>query len=104
LHVDAINAHGLLLDTQSFRGHLPAKAATDAASVTSPDLVLFCVKSADIEEAGRSLAACLRPETSVLSLQQVARMSACDMRDEHENKTRMSLSLIRATLAPRRCI
>jgi len=68
-HVDAINAHGLLLDTQFFRGYLPAKAATDAAALASPDLVLFCVKSADTEEAGRSLAGCLRPETSVLSLQ-----------------------------------
>ena len=68
-HVDAINAHGLPLDTQFFRGYLPAKAATDAASLASPDLVLFCVKSADTEEAGRSLAGCLRPETSVLSLQ-----------------------------------
>jgi 2-dehydropantoate 2-reductase len=69
VHVDAINAQGLLLDTQSFRGYLPAKAATDAASLASPDLVLFCVKSADTEEAGRSLVGCLRPETSVLSLQ-----------------------------------
>ena len=68
-HVDAINAHGLLLETQTFRFHLPAKAATDAASLASPDLVLFCVKSADTEEAGRSLAGWLRPETSVLSLQ-----------------------------------
>jgi 2-dehydropantoate 2-reductase len=68
-HVDAINAHGLLLDTQFFKGYLPAKAATDAASLASPDLVLFCVKSADTEEAGRSLAGWLRPETSVLSLQ-----------------------------------
>jgi 2-dehydropantoate 2-reductase len=69
VHVDAINAQGLLLDTQSFRGYLPAKAATDGASLASPDLVLFCVKSADTEEAGRSLVGCLRPETSVLSLQ-----------------------------------
>ena len=68
-HVDAINAHGLLLDTQSFKGHLPAKAATDATALASPDLVLFCVKSADTEEAGRSLAGRLRPETSILSLQ-----------------------------------
>ena len=68
-HVDAINAHGLLLDTQSFKGHLPAKAATDTAALASPDLVLFCVKSADTEEAGRSLAGRLRPETSILSLQ-----------------------------------
>src|SRR6185503_10806917 len=60
-HVDAINAHGLLLDTKSFSGRLPAKAA--------PELVLVCVKSADTEQAGRSLAGRLLPETSVLSLQ-----------------------------------
>ena len=66
-HVDAINAHGLLLDTQSFKGHLPAKAATDTAALTSPDLVLFCVKSADTEEAGRSLAGRLRPGMSVVA-------------------------------------
>ena len=68
-HVDAINAHGLLLDTKSFRGHLPAKAATDATALASPDLVLVCVKSADTEQAGRSLAGHVQAETSVLSLQ-----------------------------------
>ncbi len=68
-HVDAINAHGLLLDMQGFKGHLPAKAATDATALAAPDLVLVCVKSADTEAAGRSLAGRLRPDTSVLSLQ-----------------------------------
>jgi 2-dehydropantoate 2-reductase len=68
-HVDAINAHGLLLDTKTFNGHLPAKAATDATALASPDLALVCVKSADTEQAGRSLAGRLLPETSVLSLQ-----------------------------------
>ena len=68
-HVDAINAHGLLLDTKTFKEHLPARAATDATALASPDLVLVCVKSADTEQAGRSLAGHLRPETSVLSLQ-----------------------------------
>ena len=37
--------------------------------MVSPDLVLVCVKSADTEQAGRALAGRLRPETSVLSLQ-----------------------------------
>ena len=68
-HVDAINANGLLLDTQTFKGHLAAKAATDTASLAPPDLVLVCVKSADTEAAGRSLAGRLQPETVVLSLQ-----------------------------------
>ncbi|MCA6113577.1 2-dehydropantoate 2-reductase [Bradyrhizobium sp. WSM 1738] len=69
VHVDAINAHGLLLDTKDFKGHLPAKAATDTTDLAPPDLVLVCVKSADTEAAGRSLAGRLKPETSVLSLQ-----------------------------------
>ena len=68
-HVDAINAHGLLLDIKGFKGHLPARAATDTAALASPDLVLVCVKSADTEQAGRSLAGRLQPETSLLSLQ-----------------------------------
>ncbi|KRR06413.1 ketopantoate reductase family protein [Bradyrhizobium valentinum] len=68
-HVDAINAHGLLLDTNTFNGRLPARAATDTHALAPPDLVLVCVKSADTEQAGRSLAGRLRPETSVLSLQ-----------------------------------
>lgn len=69
VHVDAINANGLLLDLKTFKGHLPAKAATDTTTLTSPDLVLVCVKSADTEQAGRALAGRLRPDTSVLSLQ-----------------------------------
>jgi 2-dehydropantoate 2-reductase len=68
-HVDAINANGLLLDLKTFKGHLPAKAATDTSGLAAPDLVLFCVKSADTEAAGRSLQGKLRPHTSVLSLQ-----------------------------------
>ena len=68
-HVDAINARGLLLDIKGFRGHLPARAALDATALAAPDLVLLCVKSADTEAAGRSLAGRLRPETLLLSLQ-----------------------------------
>lgn len=69
VHVDAINANGLLLDLKTFKGHLPAKAATETTTLTSPDLVMVCVKSADTEQAGRALAGRLRPDTSVLSLQ-----------------------------------
>jgi 2-dehydropantoate 2-reductase len=68
-HVDAINAHGLLLETQAFTGHLPARAAIDASSLGQTDLVLFCVKSADTEHAGRTLAGGLDPGTPILSLQ-----------------------------------
>ena len=67
-HVDAINTNGLLLEIRDFKDHLPAKAATDTAALAAPDLVLVCVKSADTEAAGRSLAGRLRPDTAVLSL------------------------------------
>lgn len=67
-HVDAINTNGLLLETGTL-DRLPAKAATDTANLAAPNLVLVCVKSADTEAAGRSLAGRLLPETSVLSLQ-----------------------------------
>lgn len=69
VHVDAINANGLLLDLKTFKGHLPAKAATDTTTLISLDLVLVCVKSADTEQAGRALTGRLRPDTAVLSLQ-----------------------------------
>ena len=68
-HVEAINANGLLLDTQSFREFVPAKAAVDAAGIAEPDLVLVCVKSSDTEAAGRALKARLSPRTVLLSLQ-----------------------------------
>lgn len=68
-HVDAINAHGLLLELLDLKTHVPAKAATDAASAGPADLILFCVKSTDTETAGRTLANNLRPDTMILSLQ-----------------------------------
>ncbi len=68
-HVDVINAHGLLLDMQGSKDHLPAGAATDTSALAAPDLVLVCVKSADTEAAGRSLAGRMRPATLLLSFQ-----------------------------------
>jgi 2-dehydropantoate 2-reductase len=68
-HVDAINAHGLLLDTPQFRQYVPAKAALDTDGIAVPDLVFVSVKSAQTEEVGRSLIGHLGPATSVLSLQ-----------------------------------
>lgn len=68
-HVEAINAHGLLLETKDFKQHVPARASTDAAAVAGADIVLVCVKSADTEDAGRAMAASLAPHASVLCLQ-----------------------------------
>jgi len=68
-HVDAINARGLLLETKTSSQYVAATAATDASAVDKPSLVLVCVKSADTEEAGKTLRGCLGAETIVLSLQ-----------------------------------
>ncbi len=68
-HVAAIAAHGLLLETEAFKAYVPARAASDVAAIENPDVVLFCVKSADTEAAGRALAPRLEPRTAVLSLQ-----------------------------------
>ncbi|MDX3905538.1 MAG: 2-dehydropantoate 2-reductase [Pigmentiphaga sp.] len=68
-HVAAVREHGLLLDMQSFNGRVPVNASEEAEAVDKADLVLFCVKSTDTEEAGRQIAPYLRPDAVVLSLQ-----------------------------------
>jgi len=68
-HVEAINARGLLLETQTFKGHVQARAVTELPAADSCELILFCVKSNDTEAAGLALAPSLRSETSVRSLQ-----------------------------------
>jgi 2-dehydropantoate 2-reductase len=69
-HVDAINANGLLLESVAFTGHIAAQATTTIAGLsTPPDLVFFAVKSGDTDSTARELAAVLKPESIVLSLQ-----------------------------------
>ena len=68
-HVDAINARGLLLEMRSQEIRLRARAITDVAALETPQLVLFCVKSADTELTGTALASKLDSDTVVLSLQ-----------------------------------
>jgi 2-dehydropantoate 2-reductase len=68
-HVDAIRAKGLFLDTRAFQAYIPMQAGTDPGIAGGASVVLFCVKSADTESAGRALAPYLAPGTLVLSLQ-----------------------------------
>jgi len=68
-HVEAMRQHGLYLDAQAFQEHVPVIATTEADGARGADLVLFCVKSADTEAAGRALLPHLAPDTLVLSLQ-----------------------------------
>lgn len=68
-HVDAIKKHGLLFNSRSFHGSVPVQATTEAAGVEGADVVLLCVKSGDTEAAGRAMAPHLKPDATVLCLQ-----------------------------------
>jgi 2-dehydropantoate 2-reductase len=69
LHVEALGAGGLLLDTQTFTARVPLRASTEADAVRGAELVLFCVKSTDTENAAREMAPYLGSDARVLSLQ-----------------------------------
>jgi 2-dehydropantoate 2-reductase len=68
-HVEAVQREGLLLDTLSFREHVPMEASTEVDAVKDAKLILFCVKSTDTESAGAAMRRHLAPDAFVLSLQ-----------------------------------
>jgi 2-dehydropantoate 2-reductase len=68
-HVEALRRDGLLLEAQAFTEYVPVQASTEPAAVEGADVVLFCVKSADTEAAGRGIAPYLRAGATVLCLQ-----------------------------------
>jgi 2-dehydropantoate 2-reductase len=68
-HVDAINQKGLRFESATFTGDVMVEATTAPNGVEGADTVLFCVKSADTETAGRTMAPFLKPTATVLSLQ-----------------------------------
>ena len=68
-HVDAIKRDGLLLQSLDFRQYIPVAATEDMGAVGDARLVLFCVKSADTDDAARAMAPQLAADTVVLSLQ-----------------------------------
>jgi len=68
-HVEAIRQHGLRFDSRSFTGTVPVQATSEASGVEGADTVLFCVKSADTESAGQSIAPFLKSDATVLCLQ-----------------------------------
>ncbi|MCM2288124.1 MAG: 2-dehydropantoate 2-reductase [Sulfuritalea sp.] len=68
-HVAAMRRDGLLLDTQTFREHVPLQAAIDASGIAGARLVLCCVKSTDTENAAAEMAPHLASDAIVLSLQ-----------------------------------
>ena len=68
-HVLAIARDGLRMETKTFDEQLRLTASSDAAAVQGADLVLFCVKSTDTENAGALIRPHLQPGALVLCLQ-----------------------------------
>ncbi len=68
-HLRALQARGLTLRTVRETFTIPVKATDEPRAVGPVDLVLFCVKSYDTEEAGRALLDLLAPGAVVLTLQ-----------------------------------
>ena len=68
-HVDAIRANKLFIDAMSFQERVAVNASTETSAARDADVVLFCVKMTDTEEAARSLAPYLAPNAIVVSLQ-----------------------------------
>jgi 2-dehydropantoate 2-reductase len=68
-HVEAIRQHGLLMDTTSFRAHVPIGASTEVRDIQGASLVLCSIKSSDTENAAAMMAPFVGPDATVLSLQ-----------------------------------
>jgi 2-dehydropantoate 2-reductase len=68
-HVEAIERHGLRLETQTFDERTRVSASTEASAVQGAQLVLFCVKSNDTESGAAAIKPHLAPDAVVLSLQ-----------------------------------
>ncbi|KAF7963609.1 2-dehydropantoate 2-reductase [Cupriavidus sp. UYMU48A] len=68
-HVQAVEARGLRLETQSFDEQVRVSASTDPSAVKDADLVLFCVKSTDTQSAALAMKPSLAQGAVVLSLQ-----------------------------------
>lgn len=69
LHVEAIERHGLVFEARGTIESLKVTATTEPSGVAGADIVLFCVKSGDTEEAGRAMAPHLTADATILSLQ-----------------------------------
>lgn len=69
LHVEAMNSRGLRLETQSRDVTVPVQAGTNPALLRGAEVILFCVKSGDTEQAAAAIAPHLEREAIILSLQ-----------------------------------
>jgi 2-dehydropantoate 2-reductase len=68
-HVDAFRRSGLHFEGLKFDERVPVEASTEPSAVRGAQLVLFCVKSTDTEEAAAQIAPHLDPAAFVVNLQ-----------------------------------
>ena len=68
-HIDAINAHGLELETRAGTEHLPIPARRPEQIDAPADLVVVFTKTFHTDAALAGIAAAVGPETWLLSLQ-----------------------------------
>jgi 2-dehydropantoate 2-reductase len=68
-HVEAVQRHGLLLESLHFQERIAVSASTEISAVREARVILLCVKTPDTETAARSLAPHLADGSAVISLQ-----------------------------------
>lgn len=68
-HVEAIRAQGLRMTGKAFADTVAIEASTDRAALSEVDLLLFCTKTRDTEDAARQLTPVLSPSATVLAFQ-----------------------------------
>lgn len=68
-HVGAITRDGLFFDGLHFQQQIPVSASAEVSAARDAEIVLFCVKTLDTEEAAKSLLPHLAPSAAVISLQ-----------------------------------
>jgi 2-dehydropantoate 2-reductase len=68
-HIAAIASHGLFFDALQFQQYIPVSASTQVSALGDAEIVLFCVKTVNTEEAAKSLVPHLAPGAALVSLQ-----------------------------------
>jgi len=69
LHVDSIRASGLRATGRDFDFRAQVEASTQVSVLEGCDLVLFCTKTRDTEQAATAMRSALSPTATVLSFQ-----------------------------------
>src|SRR5437870_3662706 len=66
---DALNSRGLVVDKSQGLERIRARATTEMSAVRDCSLILFCVKANDTRETANQLAPFVRPDATVVCLQ-----------------------------------